>query len=91
MSSTVEATAQTMERLLSAVGDCLTPEVAERIAALRAEPEVQGRIDYLAERANEGQLTDDEQAEYDACVRTITFISLLQSKARQLLRSGPRP
>jgi hypothetical protein len=91
MSSTIESTRQTMERLISQVGDCLTPEVAERIVALRAEPDVQAHIDYLAERANQGQLTDGERAEYDACVRTITFISLLQSKARRLLKNGHKP
>jgi hypothetical protein len=91
MSSAIDATTQTMERLLTPVGECLTPEVAERIVALRAEPDVQARIDYLAERANEGQLTDAERAEYDAYVRTITFISLLQSQARRLLRNGQKP
>lgn len=88
-SSTVEAT--TVDRLLSPVSNCLTPEVAERIVALRAEPDVQDRIDYLAERANEGQLTEVERSEYDAGIRTITFISLLQSKARRLLRDGQNP
>jgi hypothetical protein len=63
MSSTVEPTAETMDRLLSMVADCLTPEVAERIAALRAEPVAQARIDYLAELANEGQLTETQRAE----------------------------
>jgi hypothetical protein len=80
-----------MERLLSPIGACLTPEVAERLVALRAEPDVQGRIDDLAERANQGQLTDAERLEYDAYVRTITFISLLQSKARKHLKNGPKP
>jgi hypothetical protein len=77
-----------MGRLISAVGDCLTPEVAERLVALRAEPDVQARIDELAERANEGQLTEPERLEYDAYVRTTTFISLLQAEARKLLRGG---
>jgi hypothetical protein len=91
MSSSVETTAQTMERLLSPVGDCLTSEVAERLVALRADPDVQARIDQLAERANEGLLTPDERLEYDAYVRTITFISLLQAKARRLLTNGCKP
>ncbi len=91
MSGAEEATTQTMERLLSPVGDCLTPEVAERLVALRAEPDVQARNNYLAERANEGQISEPERLEYDAYVRTITFISLLQAKARRLLRIGPKP
>ncbi len=90
MTGTTVAT-EAMERLLSPVGDCLTPEVAERIVALRAEPDVQARIDDLAARANEGRLTDGEQAEYDAYVRTITFLSILQSKARRVLNRGPKP
>ena len=40
--------------LLSPVGARATPEVAERLVALGAEPDVQARIDYLAGRANEG-------------------------------------
>ena len=91
MSSAVEVTAQTMERLLCRVGDCLTPEVAERLVALRAEPEVQARIDHLVEQANEGRLTALERLEYDAYVRTITFISLLQSQAKRRLTHGRGP
>jgi hypothetical protein len=54
MNSTIETTTQVMERLLSPVVDCLTPQTAERLVALRAAPDVQARIDHLAERANEG-------------------------------------
>jgi hypothetical protein len=49
------------------------------------------RIGYLGERANEGQLADGERAEYHAYVRTITYISPLQSKARKLLRNDDEP
>lgn len=91
MSNAVMTTTQAMERLLSPVGDCLTSEVAARLVALRAEPEIQARIDYLAERANEGELTELEGLEYDAYVRTMTFISILQSKARRLLGNGHKP
>ncbi len=51
-------------------------------------PEVQARIDFLAERANEGVLTDDEQAEYEAFVDAADFISIFQLKAKQQLKSN---
>src|SRR6185503_10938101 len=37
----------TLDRLLDPVGRCLTPEVARRLVALRAEPELQARVDLL--------------------------------------------
>ncbi len=80
-----------IERLLASVGDCLTPEVAERLVALRAEPDVQARIDELADLANHGRLTQDEREEYEAYVRTITFISLLQARAKRLLNGQRKP
>jgi hypothetical protein len=63
----------------------------ERLVALRAEPDVQARLDDLAGRANEGELTESERLANEAYVRTLTFISLLQSKARRLLKNGHRP
>lgn len=90
MDHTLGAADQMMERLLSPVGDCLTSEVAERLVALRADAGVQARIDELAERANEGLLTPEERLEYEAYVRTITFISFLQAKARKLLGNERR-
>jgi len=46
---------------------------------------VQQRIDTLAEGANEGVLTTDESAEYEALVNAADFISILKLKARQHL------
>ena len=79
------APGSTLDRLFDPISQALTPEVARRIIALRAEPEVQARVDYLAERCNEGVLTDDERAEYEALVSAATFISILQVKARRAL------
>lgn len=77
-----------LDRILEPVARSLTPAVARRIAKLRADPEVQARIDELADRCNSGQLTQAERREYDAYVAAIDFIAILQSRARALLRSG---
>lgn len=75
-----------LDRLLEPLADCLTPEVAAKVADLRADPALQERIDYLAECANEGTLTANERDEYAGYLHAIDVISILQAKARALLR-----
>jgi hypothetical protein len=75
-----------IERLLEPFTDCLTPDVAAKIADLRADDTVQARIDYLADRANEGRLTAIEGEEYAAYLHAIDVIAVLQAKARSQLR-----
>ncbi len=43
---------------------------------------MQDRIDYLAERSNEGLLTADEREEYAAYLHAIEVIAVFQAKAR---------
>ena len=40
--------------------------------------------------ANEGLLTDDERAEYEALINAANFISILKLKARQHLLSNSK-
>ena len=75
-----------VDLLLDPVGDCLTHEVAERLVGLRASPQVQEKLDGFAEKSSEGTLTAEERAEYEACLRAVKFISLLQMKADTLIR-----
>jgi hypothetical protein len=79
-----------LDRIVDPVGRILTPKVARALVDLRADPEVQARIDELAEKCNEGQLTPEEQAEYESYVFAIDFIAILQAKARALLANGKR-
>ena len=81
------STTEILEQVLLPFVDCLTPDAARKIVALRADPAVQKRLDQLAERANEGLLTAEERAEYEKFRATFHMITLLQSKARQLLRA----
>jgi hypothetical protein len=69
------------------VASALSPDVAERLLQLRADAETQARIDLLAEKCTEGELSDDERVEYETYVRTGDIIAHLQSKARSLLKS----
>jgi hypothetical protein len=73
------------DRLLDPVARCFTPEVAQRIADLRADPPTQARINELAAKCREGSLTEAERREYGAYVEAIDLIGILQAKARAIL------
>jgi len=74
-----------LEELIDPVGRCLTPEVARRIVELRASPDLDARIQELGQKCNEGELSGEEQTDYETILRFIKFLSVLQSKARALL------
>jgi hypothetical protein len=80
-----DAVTAVLDRLLDPVGRSLNAEVARRLVGLRADPEAQGRMDELADRCNEGRLTSDERAEYEAYVAAANAIAVLQAKARAVL------
>jgi hypothetical protein len=78
-----------LARLLAPLGDCLTPEVARQLVDLHASPDVQARLEELAEKCTEGLLSAAERAEYETAVAAIEFISVLQAHARRMLRHTP--
>ncbi len=73
------------DRILDPLVECLTREAAQKIVNLRADPETQAKLDDLADKANEGQLSDEERAEYDGYLAAFHFITRLQAKARTRL------
>jgi len=78
-----------LDRLLEPVSRCLTPQAARHLVALRADPQLQERLDVLADRCTEGLLTPEEREEYETYVRAIHIIAILQAKARKLLANQP--
>jgi hypothetical protein len=79
-----------LDKMLEPVARCFTPAVAQQIAELRADLVTQERIDELAAKCNEGELTGAEKREYGAYVEAIDLIGILQAKARTLLARDPR-
>lgn len=77
-----------LDELLEPIGACLTPDVAERLAKLRAPESVQARMEELARKSDEGTLSNTEREEYEVCVSAGNFIAILQSKARRLLKDS---
>jgi hypothetical protein len=80
------STVELLERVLGPFAECLTPDAARKIVALRADPETQARIDQLADKASEGTLTDEERRDYEKLLATFHVITILQSRARRLLQ-----
>jgi hypothetical protein len=75
-----------LDGLLDTVGRLLTPEVAMKLGELRFDAKAQARIDKLARKCNEGELSEEERREYETYVFTGEFIAILQAKARALLK-----
>ena len=74
-----------LDRLLEPLAAGFSSEMAKYIADFRADAAVQARIAGLAEKANEGELSDDERREYEGLIGAGTVIAILQAKARQKL------
>jgi len=60
------------------------PEKAEEVVEFRADPELQARIEELARKSTEGELTEAERAEYAGYARANKFIAILQRQAREI-------
>jgi hypothetical protein len=76
-----------LDRLLDPVGRCLSRRAAHKLAGLRADEETQNRVHELAEKCNEGTLSTEERAEYEAYVMAANVVAILQAKARARLRT----
>jgi len=76
------------ERAVGPVLDLFIPEKAEAILGFRPNNELVQRIEELAKRSTEGQLTTAERTEYEAYVRANKFVATLQRQARRRTASN---
>ncbi len=73
------------------VARSISPDLARELVGLRADAEVQAKIDDLAEKCNQGTLSADERAEYEGIVAAIHVIGILQRKAARILAGNGMP
>ena len=85
MTSLIDAAA--FDRATEPVLRILSRDQALQIIDFHGDEDLQQRIEELAEKANEGELTDEERAEYQGYAQANKFIAVLQAKARRLLAS----
>jgi hypothetical protein len=74
-----------LERLLEPVTQSLNIEAARKLIRIKADAKTQAHVDALARKCNEGDLTEEERAEYERFVSAGTLIAILQAKARLLI------
>jgi hypothetical protein len=80
------AHAEVLRRVFDLAGHGLTRPLAESILSLDFSDGDADRIAELSEKANEGTLSESEEAELEAYVNVGDLLALWQSKARQALQ-----
>ena len=84
MTPELASSSSAFARLFDPVAACFTSDVAEKVALVRADDLTQARIDELAEKCNEGELTSEELAEYEAFASGAEMLAALQAQARRV-------
>ena len=77
-----------MDRVLDPLAASLNSEAARSILNARIDPQIVARIEFLAERANEGELTSDERDEYLSYVEAADVLAIFKLKARRQLEAN---
>ncbi len=65
----------------------MAPALAERILEMNFPESDAARAEELSDKANEGSLSTDEEAELETYVHVGDLLAVWQSKARQSLRN----
>ncbi len=78
-------TPDSVDDVLESVVECLTPDVARRLLAVRMNPRVQARVDELATKANAGDLNAEERVEYETLIDRADLLGIFKAMARQVL------
>ena len=71
------------DSLLESAARCLDTNSVRALRELQLDEAAQGRLDVLAQKANEGQLTPLEAREYERFIDLSDIISTLRSKAER--------
>lgn len=74
-----------LNRVLQPISECLTRDVAERVINAPLNGDLQDRLNFLAEKANDGVLTVEEQYEYEQYVEGIDLLGIFKAQARLAL------
>ena len=90
METLTASTTYALNQMLEPLSSALSVEAAEAIRAMEIPPDVQARLQELADRSNEGLLDEREQAEYRGYVEGAEILSLLKLKVRRLLKANGR-
>lgn len=79
--------ARAFERGVGPLLEKILPGRLGEVLDFEPEPELRRRIEELASKSTEGELTPDERAEYEGYVRANQFLAILRREAVRLSSS----
>lgn len=77
-----------LDQFLDPKNGWLTPETARQIVQWRPDESIRARVQELGRKANNGELTPEEDAEYEQYIDEGDMIALVQLKARSVLEQA---
>lgn len=80
-----------LDRILEPLSSSLNKEASEKLLNLKADRKVQARVNQLAAKCNEGELTAEERHEYELYLMVNHFVAVLKAKSRILLSQRGEP
>jgi len=83
MSNSIDSKA--FDRVTDPVFRLLSPDQVAQLVEYHGDESLQERIEELARKANEGELSEAERAEYEGYAHANKFVAVLQTKASQAL------
>jgi hypothetical protein len=78
-----------LSRLIAASSPDLSPAVAQAVLEMRFADSDQQRVDRLAAKSNQGDLSPEEAAEYDEYINAAELLTVWKAKARLALKPKP--
>src|SRR5687768_4808326 len=76
------------DRAVEPVLGILSREQAAHIANFHGDQQLQSKIEELAHKANEGELTEEERAEYEGYAQANRFLAVLQATTYRLTKAN---
>lgn len=72
------------DRGVTPVLQMVLPGRTESVLGFEPDPELQSRIEELARKSTEGELNEEERAEYAGYVRANKFVAILKRQAERM-------
>jgi hypothetical protein len=75
-----------LDQYMAPFVDALTPEVAQKILDTRISAQLQSQLDVLAQKANEGLLSEEERMDYEEALDALDVLATIKANAREALK-----
>jgi len=80
--NTLDDPQQAFHRGVAPIFALLSSDQTRQLAELSGDPALESRIELLADKANEGNLSPAERAEYEGYIEANNLLAVLQAEAR---------